>query len=404
MDRSSRFRFTSGLVTLLIVLAWVPVTVTSSPDTLDLILESQVDEDWRQYHSYNEIVSGLLSLESSGIAKVVGIGETFEGRTIWAIKISDEPNIDDEQENEVLFVGLHHAREWISAEVPYYLAMKLVEEYSVNSTVKNLIDNSELWIVPVINPDGLEYSRSQVHDLESENNNSRFWRKNRAHNGDGSHGVDLNRNYGTTTWGEDIAEGCWDGCDHPDHEPYWGHSAFSEPETRALRDLVIDESRDFKGALSYHSYGQIIGYPWGNTSEPITEADTMDTLGQEMSDLMGEIHGSSYEVFQAGSWFVTVGDMVDWIYEANRIPAYTIELRPGDEDYDPVYFELPYDEILGTCEENWPAALHFINEVIEIEGSTRIILEPWQLVVIGAPILIVLVVIIVAKKIRTNPV
>ncbi|MHA2222930.1 MAG: M14 family zinc carboxypeptidase, partial [Candidatus Thorarchaeota archaeon] len=226
MDRSSRFRFTSGLVTLLIVLAWVPVTVTSSPDTLDLILESQVDEDWRQYHSYNEIVSGLLSLESSGIAKVVGIGETFEGRTIWAIKISDEPNIDDEQENEVLFVGLHHAREWISAEVPYYLAMKLVEEYSVNSTVKNLIDNSELWIVPVINPDGLEYSRSQVHDLESENNNSRFWRKNRAHNGDGSHGVDLNRNYGTTTWGEDIAEGCWDGCDHPDHEPYWGHSAF----------------------------------------------------------------------------------------------------------------------------------------------------------------------------------
>ncbi|MHA2236614.1 MAG: M14 family zinc carboxypeptidase, partial [Candidatus Thorarchaeota archaeon] len=110
MDRSSRFRFTSGLVTLLIVLAWVPVTVTSSPDTLDLILESQVDEDWRQYHSYNEIVSGLLSLESSGIAKVVGIGETFEGRTIWAIKISDEPNIDDEQENEVLFVGLHHAR------------------------------------------------------------------------------------------------------------------------------------------------------------------------------------------------------------------------------------------------------------------------------------------------------
>ncbi|MHA2152720.1 MAG: M14 family zinc carboxypeptidase, partial [Candidatus Thorarchaeota archaeon] len=169
MDRSSRFRFTSGLVTLLIVLAWVPVTVTSSPDTLDLILESQVDEDWRQYHSYNEIVSGLLSLESSGIAKVVGIGETFEGRTIWAIKISDEPNIDDEQENEVLFVGLHHAREWISAEVPYYLAMKLVEEYSVNSTVKNLIDNSELWIVPVINPDGLEYSRSQVHDLESEN-------------------------------------------------------------------------------------------------------------------------------------------------------------------------------------------------------------------------------------------
>ncbi|MHA2236625.1 MAG: M14 family zinc carboxypeptidase, partial [Candidatus Thorarchaeota archaeon] len=212
------------------------------------------------------------------------------------------------------------------------------------------------------------------------------------------------RNYGRTTWGEDIAEGCWDGGDDPDHEPYWGHSAFSEPETRALRDLVIDESRDFKGALSYHSYGQIIGYPWGNTSEPITEADTMDTLGQEMSDLMGEIHGSSYEVFQAGSWFVTVGDMVDWIYEANRIPAYTIELRPGDEDYDPVYFELPYDEILGTCEENWPAALHFINEVIEIEGSTRIILEPWQLVVIGAPILIVLVVIIVAKKIRTNPV
>jgi hypothetical protein len=391
-------RVASGLVIVLIVLTWAPMTAIAKPDRLDCTLNSNIEEDWTQYHSYDEIVSGILSLNNSDIAEAVDIGESVEGRTIWAIKISDEPNIDDELEDEVLFVGLHHAREWISAEVPYYLAVKLVEEYGTNSIVQNLIDNSELWIVPVLNPDGLEYSRSEVFDLESENNNSRYWRKNRSVNGDGSHGVDLNRNYGTTTWGEDIEEGCWDGCAHPDHDPYWGPSAFSEPETRALRDLVIDNNRDFKGALSYHSYGQLIGYPWGNTSVPVPEADAMDTLGQEMSDLIEDVHDMYYDVLQAGSWYGTVGDMVDWFYEETRGPAYTIELRPGTYDYDPTYFELPVGEILDTCEENWPAALHFINEVIEIEGSTGIMPEPWQLVIIGAPILIVLVVIIVAKK------
>ncbi|KXH72113.1 MAG: hypothetical protein AM326_11295 [Candidatus Thorarchaeota archaeon SMTZ-45] len=395
-------RLASGLVIVLIVLTWFPMTVIATPDTLDYTLELYFDESWTHYHSYEEIVLGILTLESSGIAKVVDIGESVEGQTIWAIKISDDPNIEDEQENEILFVGLHHAREWISAEVPYYLAVKFVEEYGVNSTVKNLIDNSELWIVPVLNPDGLEYSRSQVFDLESENNNSRFWRKNRAVNSDGSHGVDLNRNYGTTSWGEDIAEGCWDGCDHPNHEPYWGPSAFSEPETCAIRDLVLDDSRDFIGALSYHSYGQLIGYPWGNTSDPIPEANMMNTIGQEMSDLIKDVHGRHYEVLQAGNWYVTVGDMVDWVYEACRIPAYTIELRPGNEDYDPVYFELSDNEILGTCEENWPAAFHFINEVIGMEDSTGILPESWLLIIIGTPILIVLVVIIAAKKIRTN--
>jgi len=150
---------------------------------------------WSSYHSYDEIEFGLRSLER-GIAKVKSIGESVEGRQIWAIKISDDPDVDDEDEPDVLFVGLHHAREWISAEVPFYLAANLVQNYATDSTVTMLVDNSEIWIVPVLNPDGLEYSRLGGIDPESDMGRRRLWRKNRRDNGDGTHGVDLNRNYG----------------------------------------------------------------------------------------------------------------------------------------------------------------------------------------------------------------
>jgi len=304
------------------------------------------------YHSYSEIESGLRSLESSGIAKVESIGLSVEGRQIWAIKISDEPSVDDQDEPDVLFVGLHHAREWISAEVPYYLAVNLVQNYDSDSTLKALIDNSEIWIVPVVNPDGLEYSRTYDRD----------WRKNRRDNGDGTFGVDLNRNYGYM-WGLD--SGSSGVTSAPD---YRGPYAFSEPETIAIRDLISDPSREFQVVLSYHSYSQLILYPWGYTDESAPDSSIMSTLATEMSDLIRNVNGETYTPEQASQLYLTSGDLTDWVYGTRKVPAFTIELRPEWWQIIPG-FELPESQIIDTCEENWPAALYLIRWVVLSQGG-----------------------------------
>ena len=327
---------------------------------------------WSAYHSYGEIESGLRSLER-GIAKVQSIGEeTAEGRKIWAIKISDDPDTDDENEPDILFVGAHHAREWISAEVPLYLAANLVQNYYTDSTVKMLVDNSEIWIVPVVNPDGLEYSRLGGFDSESDLGLRRLWRKNRQDNGDGTHGVDLNRNYGYE-W-----EGSGGSGRTTSDDDYRGPEAFSEPETRAIRDLMLDSKKDFEAVLSYHSFSQLILYPWGYTGEAPEDSSTMNTLGVEMSDLIYGVHGSDYVCKQAHALYQTRGDLTDWVYGVyrnkndERIPAFTIELRPYCSTAPlcpPWGFMLSEDEILGTCEENLPAASYLIRWVVLSQGG-----------------------------------
>jgi len=180
------------------------------------------------YHSYQQIDYELHEIENNyhDIAKVFSIGETTEGRNIWAIKISDNVS-ENKSETGVLIVGCHHAREWISVEIPLYLAKYLTDNYSTDCKVNELVDNTEIWIVPMLNPDGHEYSRTTY----------RLWRKNRRNNGDGSFGVDLNRNYGYK-WGGAGSSG------DTFSDVYRGPSEFSEPETQAIRDLII--SHDIK--------------------------------------------------------------------------------------------------------------------------------------------------------------
>ena len=320
----------------------------SDPGNYEYVVEVDYYPSW-SYHSYTEIQFGLRLLEYSGIAKVYDIGDSVENRDLWAIKISDNPDDDDADEPDILFVGLHHAREWISAEVPYYLAINLVQTYQSDESVKTLIDNSEIWIVPVLNPDGLEYSRTV----------DRMWRKNRRDNGDGTFGVDLNRNY-DYMWGGSGSSG------ETSSDIYRGPLPFSEPETVAMRDLISDTNRDFQAVLSYHSYGQLILYPWGYKEEAADDSSTMKALGDEMSDLIKNVHGKYYKCEQSSELYLTSGDLTDWVYGTAQVPAFTIELRP--ESFDPG-FELPESQILNTCEENRPAALYLIRWVVLSQGG-----------------------------------
>jgi murein tripeptide amidase MpaA len=300
------------------------------------------------YHSYRELERDLLALQDSypGLAQVFAISESLEGRNIYAIKISDNVS-QDEDEPEVLFIGCHHAREWISVEVPYLLGKYLLENYATNSEVRLLVDQSEIWIVPLLNPDGLEYS---IHFY-------RYWRKNRRDNGDGTYGIDINRNYGYQ-WGVDNIGS------RPEtySEIYRGASSFSERETQAIRDLFAQ--RNFKAIISYHSYSQDILYPWGYTSEPTEKDNLMAQIAAEMSRLIKSVNGNDYVYGRSGNMlYLTNGDTTDWAFAIYGIPSYTIELPPMDILHGG-FFNAEKD-IQSIFNENLPAALYLIDWSID---------------------------------------
>ena len=109
------------------------------------------------YHSYAELERDLFALEQAypNLAKVYDIGDSHEMRNIYALKISDNVQLEEESEAEVCITGCHHAREWISVEVPFYVAQHLLDSYATDAYIRSLVNQSEVWIVPLVNPDGL---------------------------------------------------------------------------------------------------------------------------------------------------------------------------------------------------------------------------------------------------------
>lgn len=149
---------------------------------------------------------------------------------------------------------------WISAKAPLALISELTEKYSTNSKIKDLVNSCEIWLVPVVNPDGLEYSQ----------NGSKMWRKNRR----GGYGVDLNRNY-DYKWSNIGA------LNNKGDKTYHGTNPFSEPCSAAIRDLAKREN--FTAAIFFHSYGNLVLYPFGYAA--VNTAD--DVLLKQLAKDMG---------------------------------------------------------------------------------------------------------------------
>jgi carboxypeptidase T len=282
------------------------------------------------YHTVATLEEDLrrLAEQHPEIAELHEIGRSVEGRPLWALRIGERRGSG----RTVAFLGCHHAREWISVEIPYLLAEHLLDNSSTDP-VARWLQTGEVWVAPMVNPDGHEHTRTE----------NRLWRKNRRRNPGGSIGVDPNRNYGYM-WGTlDISTSS-----HvPSDETYVGPRAFSEPEVRAVRNLVSRQL--FDGVLSYHSYSQLVLFPWGYTSEPIEdEAD----------------HAQ-----QASQLYPTAGDTNDWTYGEFDVPSFTIELRPATALEGG--FLLPAAQIQPCWEENRPAALEFIRHVFEQPGDSE---------------------------------
>jgi len=312
--------------------AYIPETPRSYPPSSPVLFPQGGING--AYHSYLELETDMLVLQQKypNIVKVFDIGDSLEKRNIYAMKISDNVALE-EDEAEVLFLGCHHAREWISVEVPFLLGKYLAENYATDPDIKRLVDQSEIWIVPLVNPDGLEYT---IHVY-------RYWRKNRRDNGKSNFGVDINRNYGYK-WGIDNAGSS----PNPASEVYRGTAAFSEPETRAVRGLFL--SKDFQAMISFHSFSQVILYPWGYTKLPSDKDAQMKEIAAEMSAKIQTVNGRLYDYGQSGTaLYLTNGDVTDWTFAMTGIPSYTIELPPIDElgggffnrqeDIDPIFRE-----------------------------------------------------------------
>lgn len=301
-------------------------------------------------------INGLAAARPD-LCEVIDIGNSVQGRDIWVLHITgpNGPGVPPSGERAgVFYHGLQHCREWITGPVVLYLANYLVNNYDSDPCVKELVDRTDFYLAPCVNPDGYEYTWTT----------QRLWRKNRRLNGDGSFGVDLNRNWGYQ-WGFDNSGSS----PTPSSDLYRGPFAFSEPETQALRDFVLAHP-NIRAYMDYHSYSQLILWPWGYTSAVTPHQAVFDSVGQRMRELILAVHGQNYV---AGPINTTIypanGGSADWVYggNANLILAYSIELR----DTGTYGFVLPAEQIIPTCQENLPAILH-----LSRWASAGLLLEP----------------------------
>jgi len=262
-------------------------------------------------------------------ANKVSIGTTFEGRNIYMLKISDNPNIDESAtEATVYYDAMHHAREPLSMMTTLYYMFWLVENYGSDPEATYLVDNREQYFVPIVNVDGYAYN------ITTNPFGGGFWRKNRRPDpgGSGCVGTDPNRNYGAD-WGGPGAS------TNPCSDTYRGDGPFSEPCTQAVRDLLLSINPVM--AFSNHSYSEIyIESDWNAASAEQYYADYSLDICEE--------HDFGYEQGESLLYAVS-GATTEFLNSLGAI-SYTPEI--GSE-----FWEL-MSEITPYAEKHLPAFIY----------------------------------------------
>ena len=283
------------------------------------------------YHNYAEMVADIQQVAAAhpDLISLFTIGRSYEGRELWAAKISDNVNTD-EDEPEVLFIGQHHAREHITVEMALYVLHLLADNYGADQQVTDMVNSREIYIVFSLNPDGSEY------DIAT--GSYRMWRKNRQPNSGSSYiGTDLNRNYGYK-WGC-----CGGSSGFPSSETYRGSAAFSAPETQRIRDFiasrVVNGKQQIKTSITFHSYAQLVLWPYGYTYTDVPGDMTQDD--HDVFAAMGRYMASSngYTPQQSSDLYITDGSIDDWAYATYKIFMFTFEM--GGTSFYPSGSQIP---------------------------------------------------------------
>ena len=304
------------------------------------------------YHDYAEMVAELqqAALDHPSIFSLFSLGISYEGRAIWAGKISDNVDVD-EDEPEVLFTHHMHAREHLTVEMGLYTLRMLTDEYGVDSQITALVNGREIWMVFDMNPDGGEY------DIATGSYAS--WRKNRQPNAGSSNiGTDLNRNW-SYNWGC-----CGGSSGTTSSSTYRGPAAFSAPETQVVRDFV--DSRVLGGKqqitthIDFHTYDELVMWPYSYTLTDVPadmnqdDHDAFVVMGQAMAATNG------YTAQQWSDLYIGDGTINDWLYAVHRIFSYCFEMYPVTDAQGGFY---PPDEVIpAQTSRNRAAVLYLLEQ------------------------------------------
>ncbi|XP_036282925.1 carboxypeptidase A4 isoform X2 [Pipistrellus kuhlii] len=249
------------------------------------------------YHSLEAIYQEMDSIAGDfpDLANRVKIGHSFEGRSMYVLKI--------------------------------------VSDYGKDPAVTSILEKTDIFLLPVANPDGYVYTHTK----------NRLWRKTRSvHPRSRCVGVDANRNWNASFAGKGASG-------NPCSEVYHGPHANSEVEVKSVVDF-IQRHGNFKCFIDVHSYSQLLMYPYGYTGKEAPDADELDEVARRAAKALASPFGTQYHV---GSISTTVypasGSSVDWAYDNGIKYAFTFELR----DTGHYGFLLPADQIIPTAEETW---------------------------------------------------
>lgn len=249
---------------------------------------------------------------------------TYEGRKLQWVRISDNPNQEELNEPQILYTAVTHAREVMTIQETIFYMWFILENYTKNSEIKALVDNTEMYFIPFVNPDGYVYNQTKKPQ------GGGMWRKNRR----GGYGVDNNRNYsyvkpnGTETWNSV-------GTSAKDGGTYAGTKPFSEPENRAIRYFV--ENHNFKISLNAHSYSNLLLFPFGyTTKEQCQDHNLFTTLAKHLTSV------NNYDPKQSSRLYPHAGNSDDYIYgmlktenggTRDKVLAFTPEI--GSQFWEP---------------------------------------------------------------------
>ncbi|CAJ0564921.1 unnamed protein product, partial [Mesorhabditis spiculigera] len=331
--------------------------------------EGKINFNLAQYHSFADVINYLnaLAVTYPELVSVQPIGTTHEGRQIPLIKITNKRLPGPKK--AVWVDGGIHAREWVSPSTVLYFIHTLITQYDKDPKIRQYVDSLDWYLVPLLNPDGYEYSRS------STNPEIRLWRKNRSPakciqvasgpfqppQQQCCQGVDLNRNF---DWFFGQVGSSTDPCS----EIYQGAYAFSEPETRSVRDFLAQHR--ITTFITLHSYSQILMYPFGHQVRTYSnDLNDLHATATSAASALRSLYGTQYRVGTgADTLYPASGGSEDWAKGKAHVKfSYLFELRPEEQVWDG--FLLAENQIVPTARETWEAVKVIADSTLRHQDS-----------------------------------
>ncbi len=271
------------------------------------------------YQSPVKIESSLKQYAAKfpNLAQLTSIGKSLEGRDIWAIRLTKDVATNNPAKPHILFNSMHHAREVMTAEVGLDIVDQLLTQYGKDASITQWMDSYEIWVIPMFNVDG--NNLVWTHDS--------MWRKNAR----GGYGVDINRNYPYA----------WNSCNgsgsSQSAQDFHGASAASEPETKVMMNFVNQVRPVFE--ISYHSYSELVIYPYGCPNQHTQTKDVIEKIGKELaSKLVSDNGKGTYTAGTAPELLYAVdGGDIDWLYHEAQVIPFVIEINSNGQGFQPSY-------------------------------------------------------------------